>query len=98
MGLNKKKTKCLPFISSTTNDFMPELKIGEEDDCLEVIWELKLVGMVVTSDMTWHAHIEYTVGRVSKIIWQLTRFKRLGASQDKLITFYILKIRSISLF
>ena len=77
---------------------MPELKIGEEDDCLEVIWELKLVGMVVTSDMTWHAHIEYTVGRVSKIIWQLTRFKRLGASQDKLITFYILKIRSISLF
>ena len=29
------------------------------------------------------------------MLWQLTRFRRLGATQDKLVTFYILKIRSI---
>ena len=97
MVLNAKQTKCLPFISSETKDFMPELRIKTEDS-LEVIWELKLVGLIVTSDLTWHAHVEYTVGRVSKILWQLTRFKRLGASQDKLITFYVLKIRSILMF
>ena len=54
--------------------------------------------MVITSCLTWTAHIEYTVKRVNGAIWQLTRFKRLGAPQDKLVTFYILKIRSILMF
>ena len=51
-----------------------------------------------TSDMTWNAHISYTVKRVNGIIWQLVRFKQLGASQEKLQTFYILKIHSILMF
>ena len=59
---------------------------------------VKLVGMVITSDLTWHAHVQYTVGRVNKILWQLTRFKQYGASRDKLKIFYILKIRSILMF
>ena len=52
----------------------------------------------MTSDLTWHEHVSYTVGRVNKVIWQLTRFKRYGAPQEKLVTFYILKIRSILMF
>ena len=43
-------------------------------------------------------HVKYTVKRVNSVLWQLTRFKRLGASRDKLIKFYILKIRSILMF
>ena len=48
--------------------------------------------------MTWNAHVSYTVNRVNRTIWQLVRFKQLGASQSKLRTFYILKIRSILMF
>ena len=76
---------------------MPQLSL-DEGTYLEVIYELKLVGLVVTSDLTWTAHVEYTVGRVNRVLWQLTRFRRLGASQKKLVTFYILKIRSILMF
>ena len=97
MVLNHKKTKCIPFISSKTKDFMPQLNVND-DDFLEVIYDLKLVGMVVTSDLTWHKHIEYTIKRVNSVIWQLTRFKQNGATQDKLKTFYVLKIRSILMF
>ena len=89
MVLNSKKTKCIPFINSQTKDFMPQLKI-QEDDFLEVIYQLKLVGLVVTSDLTWHKHVKYTVGRVNKIMWQLLRFKQYGATQDKLVIFYII--------
>ena len=42
--------------------------------------------------------MDYTVKRVNAVIWQLSRFKQLGADRERLITFYILKIRSILMF
>ena len=50
-------------------------------------WELKIVIV-----------IDYTVARVNGVLWQLLRFKNLGAPTEKLILFYILKIRSILMF
>ena len=47
---------------------MPHLKI-QDGDFLEVIYKLKLVGLVVTSDKTWQEHVNYTVGRVNKVLW-----------------------------
>ena len=76
---------------------MPELRV-EKDSCLEVIYSLKLVGLVITSDMSWQAHVNYTITRVNKALWQLTRFKQLGASTEKLLTFYTVKIRTILMF
>ena len=76
---------------------MPELWV-DKDSCLEVIYSLKLVGLIITSDMSWQAHVSYTITRVNKILWQLTRFKQLGASTEKLIVFYTVKIRSILMF
>ena len=93
MKLNTKKTKCLPFINSQTKDFMPQLEL-QNGTFLEIIYKLKLVGLVVTSDLTWHAHVQYTVSRVNKVVWQLIRFKSQGAPQNKQVFFYILKIRS----
>lgn len=97
MILNKKKTKCLPFINSRTKDFEPKLSI-EKDTNLEIIYQLKLVGIIVTSDLLWDSHIEYTVKRVNSVLWQLTRFRQQGASREQLIKFYILKIRSVLMF
>ena len=54
--------------------------------------------MVISHDMKWDAHINYTVARVNSIQWQLTRFKQTGIERQKLVTFYTLKIRSILMF
>ena len=59
---------------------------------------MKLVCLVITSYLQWKSHVNYTVGRVKKVIWQLVRFKQLGAPREKLKTMYILKIRSILMF
>ena len=48
--------------------------------------------------MNWTDHIDYSVKRVNKILWQLTRFRQLGAPREKLITLYILKVRSVLMF
>jgi hypothetical protein len=97
MVLNSKKTKCLPFNNSHTKDFTPELTL-HDGATLELIYKLKLVGLVVTSDLSWEAHVDYTVGRINGTLWQLVRLKQLGADRDKLIEFYVVKIRSILMF
>ena len=97
MKLNSKKTKCIPFIKSKTKDFMPKLTTNTNEE-LDVVYELKLVGLVVTSDLTWGAHVNYTVARVNKAIWQLVRFRQLGATREQLLTYYTLKVRSILMF
>jgi hypothetical protein len=68
MVLNKKKTKCIPFVNSKTKDYMPQLSL-EEGEYLEVIYQLKLVGLVITSDLSWNEHTQYTVSRVNNTIW-----------------------------
>jgi hypothetical protein len=64
MVLNTKKTKLIPFNNSRTKDFMPEISIDGITP-LEVIYSLKLVGLLITSDMTWNAHIDYTTKRIN---------------------------------
>ena len=59
---------------------------------------MKLVGLVISSSLTWEEHINYTVKRVNSVLWQLTRFKQAGGSQEKLLKFNLLKIRSILIF
>ena len=75
MKLNSQKTKVMPYNNSKTKDFMPQLKL-EKDSFIEVIYEIKLVGLVLTSDLQWTSHINYTVLRANKGIWQLVRFKQ----------------------
>ena len=38
---------------------MPQLSI-EEGKYIEVIYQLKLVGVVITSQLTWNAHVDDT--------------------------------------
>ena len=87
----------MPYINSMTKEFMPQLKL-EDDWFLKVFYKMNLVCIRLTSDLKWDKHINYTVSRVNKVIWQLARFKQLGAPREKLKTLCILKIRSILMF
>ena len=49
------------------NGYLPQISI-EPDNHLEVIYQLKLVGVMITSDLTWQAHVDYTVKRVNSIL------------------------------
>ena len=60
MVLNTKKAKCMPFNNSQKKDFLPTLSIKEGDN-LEVVYQIKLVGLVVMSDMGWKEHVNYTI-------------------------------------
>ena len=93
MQINFKKTKIIVFNPCTKKDFMPELTI--ENYQLEVVEEVKLLGLVITSDMRWSANTANMVSKANKRMWILRRLKNMGAKALDLIDVYIKQIRSV---
>ena len=97
MKINLKKPKIMPFNFTKTRDFIPEFSFPGGEP-LDVIYQTKLVGVVIDSSLSWGPHVEYTVTNASKKLWLLIRFKNLGASREQLITLFQLKIRCLAEF
>ena len=93
MKLNYKKTKLILFNPGTCRDFMPKFSISNNE--IEMVEEVKLLGVVVRSDLSWSANTDYIVERANKKLWILRRLKKLGANQDDLKEIYIKQIRSV---
>ena len=94
MLINSKKTIIIPFNFTKSRDFIPELSFPG-GRTLDVIYQTKLVGVILDSSLIWGPHIEYTVTNATKKLWQLIRFKNLGACDEQLLTLYQLKIRCL---
>ena len=73
---------------------MPEIKVNADDN-IEVVEEVKLLGIVITSDLKWHKHVEYLRKKGFASLWALRRLKNLGASSDTLLDLYTKQTRSI---
>ena len=93
MKINMKKTKVIPFNPFTKYGFLPQLSFPGEAP-LEVIYETRLLGVTLSCDLTWTAHIKDITNRSLKKLWILIRFKALGATREQLLTVYTLRIRS----
>ena len=93
MKINYNKTKVMVFNPCRIVDFMPELKFGA--DQLELVEEMRLLGVIVQSDMKWTSNTESIVKRASNKLWVIRRLKGLGAQTDELVDIFIKQCRSI---
>jgi hypothetical protein len=93
MKLNLRKTKFMLFNQCKSIDFMPALNIDGAD--IELVEEMKLLGVIITSDMKFSRNTEYIVERGYKRVWMLRRLKNLGASDYQLVDVYIKQVRSV---
>ena len=93
MKINSKKTKILPFNLSTKFDFLPQLNLPEQPP-LEVIYDTKLLGVTLASNLSWWPHINDITRRATKKLWVLMRFKSLSGSTDQLVLIYQTRVRS----
>ena len=94
MKINQKKTQVMPFNFSKTKDFIPQLSLNGTDN-LDVIYQTKLLGLIITSNLSWGEHVDYITKKAAKNFWMLIRFKKLGAPPEKLLSVYLLKIRTL---
>ena len=93
MKINFKKTKILPFNFSKKYDFLPQLSFPNCEP-LEVIYETRLLGVTLTSNLSWSAHVNDICKRATKKLWVLIRFKSLGGSQEQLLKVFQTRVRS----
>ena len=91
MCINLKKSKIQPFNFSRKYDFTPDLYIGQHK--LEVVYETRLLGVIISSDCKWDAHVREVVKKGHKKMWFLRRLKGLGASIETLLVIYKLFVR-----
>ena len=63
-------------------------------EALEVTYTTKLLGVTLTSDLSWTPHVVDITTRATKKLWILVRFKLLGGTRDQLVTVYQLRVRS----
>ena len=93
MKINYKKTKAMVFNPCTSIDFSPEITIDKND--IEVVDEIRLLGLIIQSDMKWGSNTENMVNKANKRLWIIRRLKFLGAQQEDLLDVYTKQVRSV---
>ena len=68
MKINYKKTKIIPFTTTKKHEFQPQLNFPGGEP-LEVIYKTKLLGVTLSSDLSWRAHVDDIAGRATSKIW-----------------------------
>ena len=61
MKLNPAKTKLILFNPCTSMDFMPEMVV--ENKRIKLVEQVKLLGVVLPSNLSWSANTDYIVER-----------------------------------
>ena len=93
MKINYKKSKLMIFNPCWSMDFQPEFEFG--GDQMEVVEEIRLLGVTIQSNLKWHKNTTDIVGRASNKLWIIRRLKELGAEPPELIDMYNKHCRSI---
>ena len=93
MKINYNKTKVITFNPCTSLDFMPGMTF--EGKNLEVVNEIKLLGLTLRSDMKWTSNTQNMIIKANKKLWILRRLKKLGAKVTDLVEVYTKQIRCI---
>ena len=75
MKINYKKTKAMVFNPCTSIDFLPEMVLDNNE--IEVVDEIRLLGLIIRSDLKWISNTESMVKKAYKRVWIIRRLKYL---------------------
>ena len=78
----------IPFNLSKKFDFLPQLSFPGCEEPLEVIYQTKLLGVTLSRDLSWLAHINNITKRTTKKLWVILRFKTLGGTRERFLSLY----------
>ena len=76
------KTKFMLFNPCTSRDFLPAFNLDGHE--IEMVEETRLLGLVLSSDLSWGPNKDSMVERSNKKLWFLICLKNLGESRHYL--------------
>ena len=99
-GFRDNLTNAGKFITKPFNRRGPIPKIHmkfhfEEGQNLEVVEEVKLLGVTIRSDLSWSSHSQQMCQKGYSRIWMLRRLRPLGANTTELLEIYRTQIQSV---
>ena len=59
---------------------------------------MKLLGVIISSDMKWHLNTEYITKKGYSRLWLLRRLKKFGVPEEELVDTYLMKVRRVDRF
>ena len=92
MNLYPKKTKSMIFNYSGNNQFATNLTVKDEN--VEVVHETKLLGTIVTNNLSWNRNTEELVKDANKRMRLLHAASKYTSKLSDLKTIYTAFIRS----
>ena len=94
MKINQVKSKAMKFTRVTKVDFPLELNF-EDGDLLEVLDEIKLLGVIVQDNLKWNRNTDYICKKARQRIWLIRNMRKSGLSQKELVDAYTKEVRSL---
>ena len=91
MKINKPKTKELVIDFSKTRTNFPTIRIDGTDT--QRVTDAKILGITITSNLTWDVHVDEITRKAGKRLFQLLQLKRSGIPAEDLLTVYTTVVR-----
>ena len=81
MVINEAKTKIIVFNEARSVEILPKVKLSEEN-MIEVVDDMKLLGVMLRSDLKWQDNTEHIIRKSFQRMWILRNLKRYGAEEN----------------
>ena len=85
--ISKNKCYTMVFSRSKKYSFPPEFTIGGSE-FLSVKQEATILGVKVSSTLSWESQVQHMIAKASKTVWTLRRMKNLGVDIPTLTQFW----------
>ena len=86
MKLNEKKTKQVIFNFNKNKQFITDIKLKGES--LEIVDEVKLLGVVINNDLKWDKNTSFLVKKANKKMRMLHIASKFTRNRDHLMQIY----------
>ena len=94
MKLNSTKCKEMTINFLTNLNFIPSpIIIGT--NTIQSVSSYKLLGVTISSDLSWNRHVEYVTKKANKTLYSLRILKRCGIPRSSLVKVYSSLIRPV---
>ena len=91
---NETKCKELRIGFSKSDQIFDSVKVNDTN--LEVVENVKLLGLNLSSDLRWNAHISEIISKAASRLYFLRQLKRSKVACKELVLFYVTCIRPLT--